>query len=159
MSTLYELTTQFQELLELIQNEEYDEQVLADTMEGLDGEIEIKADGYARVIRELEGNVLTIKSEVDRLNKKKKSFESSINRMKDKLEESMKATGKVKFKTDLFSFNIQKNPARLVVTGDVPEEYLIPQEPKIDNAAIRKLLKEQDLDYAHLEQGESLRIR
>jgi hypothetical protein len=71
----------------------------------------------------------------------------------------MRATGKTKFKTDLFSFNIQKNPARLVITGEVPEKFLIPQDPKVDNKAIKELLKQQELPFAHLEQSESLRIR
>ena len=53
MATLYELTGQFRELLEISRrrigqdNSRY--------LEGLEGEIEIKADGYAKVIRELEG--------------------------------------------------------------------------------------------------------
>ena len=71
--------------------------------------------------------------------------------MKESLETAMRATGKTKFKTDLFSFNIQKNPPRLVIDKpeEVPEEYLIPQEPKIDTKAIKEILKEQELPFAH----------
>lgn len=159
MATLYELTGQFRELLELIEQGEIDAELLADTLEGLEGEVEIKADGYAKVIKELEGNIATIKAEINRLSGKKSSLESSIKRLKESLETSMRATNKTKFKTDLFSFNIQKNPARLVITGDVPSEYLIPQEPKVDNKTIKELLKQQELPFTHLEQGESLRIR
>lgn len=159
MATLYELTGQFRELLELIEQGEIDADLLADTLEGLEGEIEIKADGYAKVIRELEGQASMLKGEIDRLSDRKSSIENNIKAMKESLEMAMRSTGKVKFKTDLFSFNIQKNPARLVITGDVPSDYLIPQEPKVDNKTIKDLLKEKELPFAHLEQSESLRIR
>ena len=159
MSTLYELTSEFKELLFLAETEDLDEQTIKDTLESLGYELEEKADGYAKVIKELEGQIETLKAEIKRLSDRKKTVENNIGRMKKTLEEAMKVAGKPKFKTSLFSFNIQRNPARLVITGDVPEEYLIPQDPKVDNAAIKKQLKEQELDFAHLEQTESLRIR
>lgn len=159
MATLYELTGQFQQLLQMIEDGEYGYEDLADTFESIEGEIEYKADGYAKVIKEIEGNVATIKGEIDRLSSKKTVLENSIKTMKQTLEKAMIDIGKTKFKTELFSFGIQKNPARLIIDGQVPEEYLIPQDPKVDNSKIKELLKTQELDYAHLEQSESLRIR
>lgn len=159
MATLYELTGQYQQLLDMIQNDEFDEWTLKDTLEGLDGEVEAKADGYAKVIKELEGNVDTLKNEIDRLSRKKSSYENNIKIMKESLENAMKVTGKTKFKTNLFSFNIQNNPPILVIDRDVPNEFLIPQPPKVDNARIKEILKEQELDFAHLEVRQSLRIR
>ena len=161
MATLYELTGQYRELLELAESEELDKQLIADTLEGLDGEIEIKADGYAKVIRELEGKADLLKNEIERLSKRKSAIENNIKSMKEALQNAMFITGKTKFKTDLFNFIIQKNPPRLVIDKpeEVPEEYLIPQEPKIDTKAIKEILKQQELPFARLEQSESLRIR
>lgn len=159
MMTIYELTEQFKELMNLIEDGEYTEGQLADTIEGLEGEIEIKADGYAKVMKSIEGNIACLKAEIERLTKKRTSLEQSIARLKTSLEMAMRETGKTKFKTELFSFGIQKNPAKLIITGDVPEEYLVPQPPKVDNAKIKDLLKTKELDFAKLEQGESLRIR
>ena len=48
MATLYELTGQFKELLEMIEAEEMDLDTLRDTLEAIEGEIEYKADGYAK---------------------------------------------------------------------------------------------------------------
>ena len=45
---LYELTEQFLALQDLVYDPEVDDQVLQDTMDGLWGESEEKADGYAR---------------------------------------------------------------------------------------------------------------
>ena len=66
--TLYELTGQYLELLDMA--EDADPEVFADTLEGIDGEIEDKADNYAKVIRTLEGDVQSVKSEIDRLTEK-----------------------------------------------------------------------------------------
>ena len=70
-------------------------------------------------------------------------------------------TGKRKFKTDLFSFGIQKNPPTVVVDqkDKIPEEYWKAQEPKLDKTALKKWLKDNAEEYAHLEQSEGLRIR
>lgn len=163
MSTLYELKGQYQQLLELIEQGDMDPDMLKDTLEGIEGEIEVKADGYAKVMKELEGQVLTLKTEIDRLSSRKSSIEANIKAMKDNLQSAMIATGKTKFKTELFSFGIQKNPAKLVIDNqsEIPKNWLIPQEPKIDTQAIKNYLSDTGTftTYAHLEQGESLRIR
>ena len=162
MSTLYELTEAYQELLSMALDPETDPEALADTMEAIDGEIEVKADGYAKVMRNLEADASAIKAEIARLTERKKHIEANVDRMKRSLETAMRLTGKTKFKTSLFSFNIAKNPASLKIDNPdrVPEEFLIPQDPKIDSAAIKKELKEGVVyDWCHLEQSESLRIR
>ena len=75
--------------------------------------------------------------------------------------DTMKATGRTKFKTALFSFAIQKNggaqPVKLL--DDVPEAWRKPGLP--DMAKIREYLADgNDLPFAALEErGESLRIR
>ena len=50
---LYELTGQFLELLDMLEDEEVDEQVIMDTLESVEYEIEDKADGYAKIIKAL----------------------------------------------------------------------------------------------------------
>lgn len=164
MSTLYELTGEYKELLEMAESGDYDTETLQDTMEAISGEIEVKADGYAKVMKELEGDVAMLKAEEKRLSDRRKVIENNISAMKRNLEESMIAVGKEKFKTDLFSFNIQKNPARVVIEDEskVPAEYLVEQAPKIDRKALLKDLKDGktfSVDFARLEQGKSLRIR
>lgn len=165
MSTLYELTNDFMMLLEMAEDPDTDPVAFEDTMEALGLEIEDKADGYAKVIKQLEANVAACKAEMLRLKTAATVMENNIKRMKGNLQDSMEVTGKRKFKTPLFSFNIQKNPPSLVLdeadTGRIPAEYLIPQEPKVDTAKLKTDLKNGiDLDgIAHLESGYSLRIK
>lgn len=160
MSSLYELTGQYLALMEIA--EEADPDVLRDTLEGINGEFEDKADNCAKVIRNLEGNVEAIKAEIERLEKKKKGWENSIQSIKKNLERSMIITGKRKFKTLLFSFGIQKNTPSVSVKDEskVPAQFWKKQDPKLDRTSLKEFLKENgNTEYAELVQGESLRIR
>ena len=163
---LYELTDAYLQLQELMEDPDVDAQVIADTMEGIEGELEIKAENYAKVIRNMEGSIIAIDHEQDKLAAKKAILKGNVKRLKDNLQASMIATGKRKFKTDLFSFNIQKNGGKAPVildvkdTSELPDDLVrIKEEPDLD--AIRQLIeKEGTCKYAHLgERGESLRIK
>lgn len=162
---LYELTEQYEALQEMMYDPDIDEQTILDTMEGLWGEIEEKADNYAKIITGMKKDIETLKEEETRLLSRRKRLEERSKWLKDNLEANMRQIGKVKFKTALFSFNIQKNGGvePLVIDGtidDIPGRYLIPQPPVPDNEAIRALLAEKQVEWAHLEpRGESLRIR
>jgi hypothetical protein len=163
--TLYELSDDYMNLLTMAEDPDIDPEAFADTLAGIEGAIEDKADGYAKVIRTLEGDAAACDAESKRLRNKKQIIENNIKRMKQALQYAMEATGKTKFKTALFSFGIQKNPAAVVMDEgyieNIPERFLIPQDPVIDKKAIKEALKNgEDLEgIAHLEQGESLRIR
>lgn len=165
MATLYQLTAEYMTLLEMAEDPEVDLQALTDTMEAIGGELEDKADGYAKVIRQMEYDEAAIDAEIKRLMSRKKTIFSNIERLKDNLQMAMTATGKTKFKTALHSFNIQKNPPSVVMdelyVENIPEVFLIYQEPKINRKMILQAIKDgEDLTgIAHLEQGESLRIK
>lgn len=164
MSTIYELTEDYLKLLEMAEDSETDPKAFADTLEGLDGEIEIKADGYAKVIKELDKDSAGLDVEIKRLQAKKATITNSIDQMRRTLETAMVTTGKVKFKTELFSFGIQKNPPSVELDQEhlelIPIEYLIPQDPKPDKKRMLAELKEgKELGFAKLKQTESLRIR
>ena len=165
MSSIYELTQDYLQILSMLEDPELDPQTLADTMEGIEGEFEIKAENYAKVIRNLEGDILAIKAEIDRLTSKKRVIENNIKSMKSNLQYAMEATGKTKFKTELFSFNIQKNAPSVVIDledlSKLPSQFIKQREIEADKTAIKEALKRgENLDgIAHWEQGESLRIK
>ena len=105
-----------------------------------------------------------IETESKRFAEKGKVFRHKADRMKKSLQDAMELMGKTKIKTPLFSFNIQNNPASVVVDVDIdkiPKKYLKPAEPTVD----KKLLKEDlkagvELDgVAHLVQTRGLRIK
>lgn len=163
--TLYEITGKFLELLEMAEMDDADPEVIEMTMDGIDGDFEFKADGYAKVLAEINANVDGLKKEIARLTNRKRTLEASADRMKKHLQDAMTVTGKKKFKTDLFSFAIKKNPPSLVMDTDsledIPPYWLIQKEPEVNKAAIKEALKNgEDVGgIAHLAQGESLVIR
>ena len=158
---LYEITGALLELLEMATEHELDQKTINDTMEVMEFEFEEKADGYAKVIKTLEGNVDSLDKEIERLTKRKNTVENNIASIKRNLEGAMITTGKTKFKTLLFNFGIQKNPASVVIDDEsqIPEEYLVAQEPKVDKTGLKNFLKDNEVEWAHLVQTESLRIR
>lgn len=158
---LYELTAVYQRLQNQIEQDEDVEGILA----VIGDELEAKADGYARVIRNMEAQASAFKEEEKRIAENRKRLENGVERLKQNLFESMKATGKTKFKTDLFSFSIQKNggadPVIVDVSTDELPDDLVQITEKPDLKAIAAYIKETgDLTYAHFgERGESLRIK
>ena len=165
MATIYELTSDYLNLLELAEDPDIDEQAFLDTLEGIEGALEDKADNYAKVMRMLEADTKGIKAEEERLAKRRKTIEGNVSRMKSALQFAMQTTGKTKFKTTLFSFGIRKNPPSVVIDAanvrDFPEQYVIESEPVLDKKALKDALKagEDMTGLCHLEQSESLSIR
>ena len=165
MSSLYELTAEYQALLEMAEDPDIDEQAITDTLEALGGEIESKADGYGMVLRNLSADIDTIKAEIDRLTARKRTIERNIDRMKDSLKYAMVATDKPKFKTALFSFSVRNNAPSVIMDEqyieNIPEEYLTMHEPTVNKTAIKDAIKAgADLSgIAHLESSTSVIIK
>lgn len=155
---LYELSIAFQE----VQNMELDPEVMQDTLDSIEGAIENKAENIAKLIRNLESDVTAYKEEEDRLKTKRQATENKVKWLKTYLEDNMKLTGKTKFKSGMFNFSIQKNPASVNITDEkaIPEEFLIQQPPKVDKTSLKEILKRGiEVPGAELKQTEGLRIR
>lgn len=164
---LYELTEQWAAVLALLE-EDADPEAVRDTLEGIEGEIEDKADGYAKLIKQLEGEAEIIKAEKERLYQRETSLKNKAKDMKARLEEAMVQTGKKKFKTELFSFGIQKNAPSVAVEDETRllewvgryKPDFIRTKKELDKKAILDALKSgEEIKYARLQQSESLRIR
>lgn len=157
MATLYELAGQFNHVAEMLVDEEIDQEVIIHTLESIDAAIEEKADNYAKLIKNQESDSKGIADEIKRLQARKQAKDNNIKNMKLSLQNAMNEIGKTKFKTELFSFNIQKNPVKV----DIVDENLIPDEFKkikieYDKTAIKKA---ENVPGVELIQSESLRIR
>lgn len=159
--TLYELNEEYMSLLELAQDPETDPEIFSDTLEGLTGEIEEKAEGYVIVMKELEAQADKFEKEEKRISERKAALKNNIKRMKDSLLNTMQIMDKKKLETEHFKLSIVKNGglAPLKITGDVPAAFC-KLEP--DNNLIRKALEagDDDIEWAHLEErGVRLNVR
>lgn len=156
---LYDLVGNYKKVYEM----DLDDETWQDTLESIDSAIEQKADGVMYVIRNLEVDVIGLKDEEKRLKSKREVAERKIKRLKQYLQENMESVGKTKFKTQLFAYNIQNNPASLKLTDEklIPEKYYtVETSRKYDNKAIKDDLKAgKVINGAELKTSQSLRIR
>ena len=159
-TTLRELTAEFEAVLALALEED-DGEELAGRLAEIDMAIEDKADNYAVIIADLTAQEAKLKTEIDRLTKRRQTLRNNADRMKQSLQQAMETVGKEKMKTDYYSYTIQKNPPKLVLDDEeiVPDDYFVTRR-ELDKASLKDALKAgQEVRGAHLEQTESLRIR
>lgn len=165
MANLYELSNDYIKLQELLEEGELDPEMLEEAMQYTKEELSIKFENYCKVIRNIENNIAGLKAEEDRMSARRKAMENNIKAMKTRMLDAMVTTDTKKIDGELFTISRQKNPASVVMDvnyiEDVPEKYLIEQDPKIDKKKLAEDLKAGvELDgIAHLEQGEGIRIK
>lgn len=159
-TTLTQLVGEWQQVTEMLMDPEMDEQTVLDTLESIEGAIEVKADGYGAVIRNLEmekaaisGRKEYVKTILEQLDGMEKHIDHGINRMKDHFKEAMIAIGKDEegIKTDNFIFKIKKagGKQKLEKTGEVPQNFkeIIYKD---NDDKIREYLKDHDCEWARL---------
>ena len=166
MRTLYKITGELRELLELAQEAELDEEAITDIIEtmGLDVDLEQKVENYWYVIDELEASNKRIKEEENRLKARRATQENNIKRMKQTLTGALEVIGVEKIKTDKSTIWIQNNPIGLEVKDitKIPRQFFTEQEPKLNSRELINYLKEnpdEDFDGAELRQTRGIRRR
>lgn len=161
---MYELSKNYEMLLEKLYDDEIEEQALIDTLDSIEGEIEEKAENYAKIIRELAESEEKLKREEERIAKRRIGIANKKAFMKRTLQEAMEAVGVQKIKSDLFTISIQQNggkaPLKMLVNVDsLPDEYKRISY-SADNEKLRAWAEKGDCPYAILEnRGRSVRIR
>lgn len=169
MASLYELTGDYAKFAEIAQQGDLDDDMQAmldDALANLADDIEVKLEGYAKVIKNFESDIEGLKKEEDRLAGKRRTLENRVKSMKTAMRDAMIATGKLKVKGDLFSFTVRNNAPSVVMDEqyieNIPEKYLIAQEPKIDRKLLAEDLKADSAaleGIAHLESSQSILIK
>lgn len=159
-SSLYELSNQYLQLFELA-GESEDQQAFLDTMERIDGEFAQKCENICKVIVGLRAQHDGLKSEIERLQAKKKVIENNIDRLKYYMYHHMQIVGATKLTAGTFNLAIQKSTPALKIADEtkVPETF-IRHVPVVDKAAIKEALANgQTVEGCELVQDTHLRIR
>lgn len=161
MAKLYELTEQYNNLVELIENPDVPQELLEESLNSINEELETKLENIAKVIKSIEVDIKGLKEEEKRLADRRKSLENKIVNLKDYAEGSMRSTGITKIKGKVFTLNIQKNAPTVLIKDleCIPNEYFKVKK-EVDKTLLREKLKEgQAIEGVELRQTESLRIR
>ena len=163
--TLYELSQTYREALDVLTDPDLDlpSEVIADTLEGLQGNLEDKAIAVAQFFRNLEATAVAIKEAEQRMSQRRKAIENRVASLKTYLKDSMEACGITKIESPWFALSIAKNPAAV----DVFDEAAVPAEykeeivtVKIDKTGIKQAIESgADVPGAVLTRGTRLAIR
>lgn len=163
MATLYDLSSEYKNLLEVLENTSDDPKLIEDTIAstGIDDQLEDKFQAYGQVINQMKADEQAVAEEIKRLTDKKRTYQNSLKRLKGSLIDSMAATGKDKVKTPLFSFSIRNT--RIVDISNVdalPVQFTIKQPVKPDKKAIKAAIESgETVPGATIGFNESLTVR
>lgn len=158
---LYELTQNYINLQDLLEDETIGQDLIEAAMKEVGEDIEEKAQNYAVIMKNLESEALALEKEEKRLAARKSSLRNRNKILKDNLENSMKAIGKTKFKTNLFSFNIGKNPPSVNIDDEnlIPDQYIVYTKSAAKKAMLDDIKQGVIIPGVSLKQTETLRIR
>ncbi|NEZ46126.1 siphovirus Gp157 family protein [Clostridium niameyense] len=161
MAKLYELTQNYNNLLDLVDNPEVPVEMLKESLDNIGEEINIKLENVAKVIKSIEVDAKGLKEEEKRLADRRKSLENRITNLKEYAENTMKSTGIEKIKGKVFTLGIQKNAPSVQITEEesIPKEYFILEKKFIKKDILAALKEGKEIPGATMKQTESLRIR
>ena len=119
---LHELTADVKSL----QDMDLPDDVLADTLEGIEGEFKDKGISLGMVVQNIEAEIDALKAHKATIDQKIKTRTNKIAWLKNYLRENMEASGISKIESPLFNVTCRK-AAQVVVIDDedqVPDDYM-----------------------------------
>ena len=106
-----------------------------------------KLDNIELIKRDFQSKADTLKAEMDRLAKRKKSFESQVDKLQELQELLLNEDG---FKTDRFTFSYRKSESVKVpdvCDNSYPKEWIVTKY-QFDKKAIKEAIKKSEIDYS-----------
>lgn len=165
MTALYEIAAEYRAAAEKLAELDLDAQTIADTLEGLSGDLETKAQNVAFFVRNLQSTAAAIKQAESDMAARRKAMENRADSLMRYLFDSMTVAGIEKIECPHFRLAIKNNPAAVEIfePGLVPASFMRtpePPPPSPDKTAIKEALKAgQDVPGARLTSGQRLEIK
>jgi hypothetical protein len=162
---LYELAQQFQQLEELSLAEDIPPEVLADTLEGIEGDFDNKAVQVAKYILSLEANCAATQAAAKAMKARADSVQRRADSVRAYLLFQLQSIDKRQIVCPDFKISRRANPVAVQLTDieRLPANFWIqpdPPPPRPDKHAIREALQAgTDVPGAYLESGERVEIR
>ena len=160
---LYELTTEYLHLLDVLEDEDASEEAIRDTMGMILEDITDKIEDCGKVLKQLRADAEALKAEKLRLASRQAAIERGEERLREAIRLAMAVTNQRKIKTGLFTFGLTKQNK---VVLDVPEEALPIEFQKVtvkaDTKALKEYLMRDEADLcrlAHFETVDTLTVR
>lgn len=140
-----------------------------DTLDGIEGEFEAKAENTAQYIKALKAEEAAIKAEENKLHKRRKTYERKIENITTYLKNCMQTMNLKKVETAKARITLRGNAPKLVIPDELSfiemlqksdrDDLLKYSNPEINKTAVKNLIKEgESFDGAFLEASQSLVI-
>lgn len=165
MTALYALSAEYRDAAERLHDLDLPDEVIADTLEGMAGAVEMKARNVAFAIRNCEALAEQIKEAEDAMAARRRALENRASRIRNYLQANMQACGMSNIECPEFKLSIRNNPASVIIDAEslLPSEFVTtqpPPAPRPDKKAIAAAIKcGQEVPGAHLETSQRLEIR
>ena len=162
-TSLFSLAAEYKSAEEKLMDSDLPDEVIADTLEGMSGELEVKAQNVAFVIRNAESMAEQIKQAEDAMAKRRKAYENRAERLRSYVMANMLTTGKTVIECPYFKMSVRNNPESVVIDAEsqIPQDYMreiVKTEP--DKALIKQAIKDGfEVPGAHLTRTQSLSIK
>ena len=148
--TLHELGQQYLEVLELMKNPDFTDEMLGDTLNALDVTIQDKGGNIAKLVQSIVVNTKGMKEAEEAIAKRRKFFENKVASLKKYLKETMEALDMTEIELPDVVIKIVANPGKVEVELPeiVPTIYKrVKSETVIDKAKIKRRYQEhEDVD-------------
>lgn len=165
MTTLYNLVGERLALQNKLEELNFDEVTIADTLEGESTAIQAKIEDYAFVIRNMEALPEAIKAEEKRLADRRKAIEKRVDHIKNWLLVNMQQAGITKIESPVFTVALQNNPPSVIIDDEsliddgfkrLPEPLPLVVDKKLIKMAIDA---GKEVQGAHIEVKQRLVIK
>lgn len=164
-TSLYQLTGEYLIAADKLADLDLPDEVVADTLEGLAGALEVKATNVAAFVRNLEASADAIKDAEEKMAKRRKAIENRAERIRQYLQFNLEKAGITKIDSPHFRVAIKENPPAVVIDAptQIPVEFMRQPEPPPaapDKKAIGDMLKAGvSVTWAHLVRSKRLEIK
>ena len=167
--TLYEINKEIEDALNNIyssMDEETGEvdETYVNQLEDLQMKRDEKLDNIGAYIKNLMAEAKMLKEEEQALKARRESKERRVESLKNYVASNLAGQEIQKFESARVCFSFRKSKAVVIDEAyieNIPSEYLIAQEPKIDRKALKADIEAgKDLDgIAHIEEKQNLQIK
>ena len=120
--SLFDISQQYLDFCNLIENDAIPEEAIADTLEALEGEFKVKADNIAAFVKSLEYEASDLEQESKALAERAKSKKAKAQNLRQYLFRQMQDIGLDRIETRRNLLSIRKNPPK--VTVDREQDFI-----------------------------------
>jgi hypothetical protein len=164
MTALFQLVAEYRSAAEKLADLDLDEQTIADTLDAMAGEVEVKAANVAYMVRNLEVTAEALKEFEKAQKARREAIERRADRLKDYIGTCLQQAGIHKVEAAGVVLSFRKSSAVVInEPGLIPAEFMRqpePPPPAPDKKAISDAIKAgREVPGAHIEEHQNLQIK